>query len=186
MQGISFRFPDIRVANLVCTLLNLHTASSNDSRSKCVGLPKDNPLTDMLGYNLYLSELDHEIMRLGLTHVRYDDEIVVFCDTYAAAEQFKGTLVAFVKNVMKCPVDQNKTRIKKITHLAFLGLSLKRGHWYIQSSVKDRAVDDYLRHLFGYALRNDKSLLWPGYRKLTKFINFYEDVYAVQEEIKPW
>ena len=184
MQKIRIVFQDKRVADLICTLLGLNASTSNGPRSQHVGIPKDSPLAALLGYELYLSELDQEIMRLGLTHVRYDDEIVVFCDNYAAAEQIRGTLVAFVKNVLECPVDHNRTRIKDIAHLAFLGVRLQGGQWHLQYSVKKAAASKFIILLMAYGRFQEEHYLWSAYRKLTKFISRYEDVYDLRNEIK--
>ena len=184
MQKISIMFQDKRVAALTCTLIGLNMPAAEGSRTKHVGIPKDNPLTDLLAYELYLSELDQEIKRLGLTHVRHNDEIVVFCVNKEAAEQIRGTLVAFVKNEMKCPVDHNRTRIKDIAHLAFVGLSLQGGRWRMQYRVKNQAASDYLVAVMTYTKLLDDSQLWNAYRKLTKFISFYEGVYALENEIR--
>ena len=184
MQKIRIVFQDKTVADLICDLVGLNAHAAGDSQTKHIGIPKDSPLATFLAYDLYLSELDQEIKRRGLAHVRYNDEIVVFCENKESAEQIRGALVAFVKNEMKCPVDHNRTRIKDISHLAFLGLQLQGGRWRIQYSLKDKAAGDYLVALIAYAKLQDDSLLWRAYGKLTKFISLYEDVYALQNEIQ--
>ena len=139
----------------------------------------------MLAYELYLSELDQKIMRLGLSHVRFNDGIVVFCDTYEAAKQVRGTLVDFVKNVMECPVDYNRTRIKDIACLAFLGLRLYGGNWRIQYKLRNAATGLFSRVALEYAMEHrDDSLLWLAHEVLTNFIGFYEEVYALETEIR--
>ena len=182
MQKIDIMFQDRRVANLVCTLMGLNTSTVGDSQTKH-GLPKDSPLATMLAYDLYLSELDQKIVRLGVPHVRYNDEIVVFCDNHAAAKQIRCTLVNFVKNAMQCPVVY--TRIKEIAHLAFLGLRLHGGNWRIQDKMRNAATGLYIRVALEYATEHrDVSLLWLAYEVLTKFISFYEDVYSLETEIR--
>lgn len=184
-QKIKIMFQDKRVADVVCALMGLNVSAADGRKGpKNAGISEDSPLANMLAYDLYLSALDQEIMRLGLTHVRYDDEIVVFCDTYTTAEQLKRSLVAFVKDEMKCSVDYNRTRIKDIAHLAFHGLSLQGGRWRMQYSVKNAAASDYLVAMMAYPKLMDDSLLWNAYRNLTKFINTYEGVYALENEIQ--
>jgi len=184
MQKINIMFQDKRVADLIYTLLGLNTSANGGSQTKHVGIPKDSPLAAMLGYELYLTELDQAINRLGLTHVRFNDEIVVFCDNHAAAKQSRGALVSFIKNVMECPVDYNRTIIKDIDRLAFLGVSLQGGRWRMQYNVKNAAASDYLVSVMAYIKLKDDTLLWNAYRTLTKFITFYDDVYALQSEVQ--
>ena len=190
MQKIHIMFQDKRLAVLICTLLELHESTTDgNKRTKCVGIPKDSPLSAMLGYELYLSELDQEIMRFGLTHVRYDGEIVVFCDTYAGAKQIKSDLSDFAKKTLGCPFDYRRTTIKDIAHLAFLGLELQGGRWCIQYKVKNAAASDYVIDIIIYSRLKEDSQLWEAYRKMTSFINFYEGVYALRNEIlrlKKW
>lgn len=184
-QKIHIMFQDKKAANLICTLLDLQASTADAHKgTKHVGIPKDSPLADMLAYNLYLSEFDLGLMRLGLTHVRHNEEIIVFCNSLKSAEQAKDMISAFAKNTLECPVDQVRTRIKDIAHLAFLGLELQGGRWRMQYSVKNAAASDYLVALMAYPKLMDDSLLWNAYRKLTKFINTYEGVYALENEIQ--
>ena len=184
-EKIHIMFQDNRVADLICTLLGLRDSTTDGTnQTNYVGIPKESPLAAMLGYELYLSEIDQEIMRLGATHVRYNDETVVFCDSFEAAEWIKGTLVAYAKNVMKCPVNHNRTRLKDIAHLAFFGLYLHGGNWRFQYEVKNTAASDYLIAGLAYIKTMDESLLWKAYRNLTTFISVYEDVYDVENEIQ--
>ena len=85
---------------------------------------------------------------------------------------------------MKCPIDYNRTKIKDISRLAFLGLQLQGGRWRMQYKMKDKATGDYIVALIAYTKLQDDSLLWDAYRKLTKFISRYEDVYAIHNEIQ--
>lgn len=184
-QKIRIMFQDKRVAKLICTLLDLKASEADTHKGpKHVGIPKDSLLTDMLAYNLYLTEFDQGLRRLGLTHVRHNEEIIVFCDSLKSAEQAKDTISAFAKNTLECPVDQVRTRIKDIAHLAFHGLSLQGGRWRMQYSVKNAAASDYLVALMAYPKLMDDSLLWNAYRKLTNFISVYEGVYDLENEIQ--
>ena len=184
-QKIRIMFQDNHVADLVCKLIGLNEpATDGHDQTKHVGIPEDSPLASLLAYDLYLPELDQEIRRHGFTHIRYNDEFVVFCKTYAGAEQIRGTLVDYAKNVMNCPVDHNRTRIKDIGHLAFLGLRLQGGKWRIQYNVKTQATRDYVDAAIAYTDFSDNSQLWNAYWKLTGFINFYEGVYDLENEIK--
>ena len=184
-QKIHIMFQDKKAANLICTLLDLQTPAADTHKgTKHVGIPKDSPLADTLAYNLYLSELDQKLRHLGLTHVRHNEEIIVFCNSLKSAEQAKDAISAFAKHTLECPVDQVRTRIKDIAHLAFVGLSLQGGRWRMQYSVKNAEASDFLILLMAYARSQKEHYLWTAYRRLTKFISRYEGVYALKNEIQ--
>ncbi len=184
-QKIHIMFQDKKAANLICTLLDLQTPAADTHKgTKHVGIPKDSPLADTFAYNLYLSELDQKLRHLGLTHVRHNEEIIVFCKSLKSAEQAKDAISAFAKHTLECPVDQVRTRIKDIAHLAFVGLSLQGGRWRMQYSVKNAEASDFLILLMAYARSQKEDYLWTAYRRLTKFISRYEGVYALKNEIQ--
>ena len=186
-EKIHIMFQDKRVADLICTLLGRHeSAADAHNGTQPVGISKDSLLASMLAYNLYMVELDQEIARHGFDFVRFNDEIVIFCDKRASAERIKGTLVSFVKNDMKCPVNYNGTRIKDISSLAFLRLRLHDGgNWRINQSLRGGVKGWYTRAVLKYATEQlDDSVLWRAYNILPSFIGFYEDVYPLETEIR--
>ena len=184
VQKIQIMFQDERVADVVCALMGLNVPEADEhNKAKYFGIPKDNPLTDLLAYGLYLRELDQEIMRLGLEFVRFNEEYVVFCDSYAHAKHAQSMLWAFARDTMGCPVNRNYSQIKDIAHLAFRGLRLWRGKWRIQEQLKKNAEDGYLARLAGSVSNMDRSELWKAYSLLTRFISCFEGVDDVKDEV---
>ena len=186
LRKIHIMFQDKRVEDLICTLVGLKAPVADGRKLvKYVGIPKKTPLTGLLVYDIYMGELDQEIARHGLDFVRFNDEIVIFCDTHASAERIKGTLVSFIKNEMKSSVDYNRTRIKDIDGLEFLGLKMHGGNWRIQQSLRGAMKGWYTRTVLKYATEQlDDSVLWMAYEVLTNFIGFYEDVHPLETEIR--
>lgn len=132
VQKIQIMFQDERVADVVCALMGLHVPEADEhNKSKQFGIPKNTPLTDLLAYELYLHELDQAIAHIGLEYVRFNEEYVVFCDSYEHAKVAQTIIWAFAKDAMGCPVNRNYSQIKDIAHLAFHGLRLWRGKWRI-------------------------------------------------------
>ena len=123
-------------------------------------------------------------MHLGLPHVRYNNEFVIFCDSNESAEQIKLSLYAFMKNTLGFSFDPRRMKIKETAHLGFLGLYLHGGKWRFQYKVKNTAASDYLVAVMAYVKIKDDSLLWQAYKNLTRFISFYEGVYALENEIQ--
>ena len=195
VQKIQIMFQDERVADVVCALMGLHVPEADEhNKNKYFGIPKYNPLTDLLAYELYLHELDQAIAHLGLEFVRFNEEYVVFCDSYAHAKVAQTIIWAFAKDTMGCPVNRNYSKIKDIAHLAFRGLRLWRGKWRIQEQLKENAEYNYTVGLAKYLLSvhaspeteySDKkdAILWSAYRQLSRFISSFEGVDDVKDEV---
>lgn len=190
VQKIQIMFQDERVADVVCALMGLHVPEADEqNKSKHFGIPENNPLTDLLAYELYLHELDQAIAHIGLEFVRFNEEYIVFCDSYAHAKDAQTIIWAFAKDAMGCPVNRNYSKIKDIAHLAFRGLRLWRGKWRIQEQLKKKAEDGYRARLAGYVSNMDRSELWEAYSLLTRFISCFEGVDDVNDEVlsmKKW
>ena len=185
VQKIQIMFQEKRVADVICALMGLNVPSADNHKgTKNAGISEDSPLANMLAYDLYMGEFDQEVARLGLDYVRFNDEIVIFCDTNTQGEQVKNTLFDFAQNTMGCPVDRRHTKIKDIAHLAFFGMNLQDGRWCIQYKVKKAVANSFIILLMAYGRFQEDHYLWSAYRKLTKFISRYEDVYALENEIK--
>ena len=195
VEKIQIMFQDERVADVVCALMGLHVPEADEhNKNKYFGIPKYNPLTDLLAYELYLHELDQAIAHLGLEFVRFNEEYVVFCDSYAHAKVAQTIIWAFAKDTMGCPVNRNYSKIKDIAHLAFRGLRLWRGKWRIQEQLKENAEHNYTVGLAKYLLSvhaspkteySDKkdAILWSAYRQLSRFISSFEGVDDVKGEV---
>ena len=195
VEKIKIMFQDERVAEVVCALMGLHVPEANEhNKNKYFGIPKYNPLTDMLAYELYLHELDQAIAHLGLEFVRFNEEYIIFCDSYAHAKDAQTIIWAFAKDAMGCPVNRSYSKIKDIAHLAFHGLRLWRGKWRIQEQLKKKAEYNYDAGLSKYLLSvhaspetaySDKkdAILWSAYRQLSRFISSFEGVDDVKDEV---
>ena len=177
-------FRDGRVAETICTLLEQSVKSNSNKKAKSVGIPKDSPLANLLAYDLYMNLLDQKIMRMGLTHVRYNEEVVVFCESYEVAEKALRTLINFAKNSLGCPISRRYTKIKDMAHLAFRGLRLWGGNWRLQYKVKNAVASDFIISMLAYGRFQEEHYLWSAYSLMTKFISRYEGVYALKKEIE--
>ena len=198
-QKMQIVFQDTRVVDVICTLMGLHVPEADeDNTSEHLGIPTNTPLTDLLAYEIYLAELDQEIARLGLEFVRFNEKYIVFCDSYEHAKHAQSMLWAFTKDTMKCPANRSYSKIKDIAHLAFYGLRLWRGKWRIQEQLKKNAEDGYGAGLVKYLLSvhaschatgtaksddENESILWSAYRKLSRFISFFEGIDDVKDEV---
>jgi hypothetical protein len=59
--------------------------------------------------NLYLTPLDGELERRGLAFCRYADDITVFVGSARSAERVLNSLVAWIEEHLKLPVNREKS-----------------------------------------------------------------------------
>jgi len=72
------------------------------------GTPQGGPLSPLLA-NLYLTPLDGELERRGLAFCRYADDITVFVGSASSAERVLNSLVAWIEEHLKLPVNREKS-----------------------------------------------------------------------------
>jgi hypothetical protein len=70
--------------------------------------PQGGPLSPLLA-NLYLTPLDRELERRGLAFCRYADDITVFVGSARSAERVLNSLVAWIEEHLKLPVNREKS-----------------------------------------------------------------------------
>ena len=105
---------------------------------------------------------------------RWEDEIVVFCDSKEMAEKTKQELVDYLENTMKCPVNREQTRIGGEEYLSVFGMDMKHGHWTISESLKQDAHVKYLNKLMEYAGTKDESILCEACADMSRFTRYYK------------
>lgn len=104
---------------------------------------------------------------------RWEDEIVVFCDSKEMAEKTKQELVDYIENTMKCPVNREQTRIGGEEYLSVFGMDMKHGHWAISESLKQDAHAKYLNKLMEYTRTKDEAILCDACAEMSRFTRYY-------------
>ena len=105
---------------------------------------------------------------------RWEDEIVVFCDSKEMAEKTKQELVDYIENTMKCPVNREQTRIGSEECLSVFGMDMKHGHWTIAESLKQDAHAKYLNKLMEYTGTKDESIICDACAEMSRFTGYYK------------
>ncbi len=104
---------------------------------------------------------------------RWEDEVVVFCDSKEMAEKTKQELIDYIENTMKCPVNREQTRIGGEEYLSVFGMEMKYGQWNIPESLKQDAYAKYLNKLKEYTRTKDESILCEACVEMSRFIRYY-------------
>jgi group II intron reverse transcriptase/maturase len=84
------------------------------------GVPQGSPLSPLLS-NIMLNELDKEMERQGLRHVRYADDFSIYTKSNYAARKIGNEIYLFLKNKLKLPINREKSGIRKPVNFTILG-----------------------------------------------------------------
>lgn len=87
------------------------------------GTPQGGPLSPLLA-NIYLNELDKELIRRGHQFVRYADDCNIYVKSQRAGERVMRSITLFLEKKLKVKVNPYKTKVGSPLRLKFLGFSL--------------------------------------------------------------
>lgn len=99
---------DPRVLSLIGRYLRAGLLRHGEVEARLDGTPQGGPLSPLLA-NLYLTPLDRELERRGLAFCRYADDITVFVGSARSAERVLNSLVAWIEEHLKLPVNREKS-----------------------------------------------------------------------------
>ncbi len=105
------------------------------------GVPQGSPLSPLLS-NIMLHELDLEMTRLGLRFVRYADDFSIYCENETEAEEISRTVIGFLNQKLKLPINTEKSGIRNPSDFTVLGYTFFVRHADRLRDTYQLAVDD--------------------------------------------
>lgn len=84
------------------------------------GVPQGSPISPLLS-NIILHELDMVMERLGLRFVRYADDFSIYCKTKTEANKAWNTILRYLQNQLKLPINHDKSGIRRPVNFQILG-----------------------------------------------------------------
>jgi len=84
------------------------------------GVPQGSPLSPLLS-NIMLNELDKEMERRGLRHIRYADDFSIYTTSPGEARQEGKAITRFLKDRLKLPINREKSGIRRPVEFTILG-----------------------------------------------------------------
>ena len=126
MWHLSIRMGDKRLLDLIRKILRSGILLGGVSHHRIKGTPQGSPLSPLLS-NIVLDELDQELVRRGLSYVRYADDVLIFVRSKQSAERVYAGISEYITKKMRLKVNVEKSGVRKVHEVTFLGHSLGGG-----------------------------------------------------------
>jgi RNA-directed DNA polymerase len=126
MGQIAKRVDDKRLLKLIRAFLNAGVMENGLINPSVEGTPQGGPLSPLLS-NVVLDELDRELERRGLRHVRYADDCNVYVRSERAGHRVMKSITRFITQRLKLKVNETKSAVARPQERKFLGFSFTDG-----------------------------------------------------------
>ncbi|MBQ8167165.1 MAG: group II intron reverse transcriptase/maturase [Lachnospiraceae bacterium] len=118
---------DKRLINLIHKFLIADAYEKGKGYIKVTkGVPQGGPLSPLLS-NIVLNELDQYLEKKNISFVRYADDCIILFNNKSGAEFFFKNISNFIEKKLNLVINYEKSSIKLITDIEFLGYSFKMG-----------------------------------------------------------
>ena len=123
MNRVAKRITDKRVLKLIRTFLNAGVMEAGLVSPQTEGTPQGGPLSPLLS-NVLLDDLDRELEKRGLRHVRYADDCNIYVRSERAGKRVKESITQWLEKKLKLKVNERKSAVSPQGERKFLGYSI--------------------------------------------------------------
>jgi len=120
MSRVSRKVHDKRLLRLIGRYLRAGVMVEGLHQPTEEGTPQGGPLSPLLA-NILLDDLDQELQRRGLRHVRYADDFLIFVRSEAAAKRVFDSVERYLTERLKLKVNREKSRVCRTDGVEFVG-----------------------------------------------------------------
>lgn len=188
---LSKTIQDGRVISLIHRYLNAGVMIKDKKEETTIGVPAGGNLSSILS-NIMLHELDREVEKRGHRHVRYADDVMIFCRTSRGAERVKKSITNFIEGKLKLKVNKEKTVVAYATKVKFLGFG-----FYFSKGAKVRIhpkslkkMKNQIRYLLNKSKGNVSNEECPIRlrRYIVGWVNYFKvaDMRKILKQIDEW
>ena len=114
---------DKRLLRIIRAFLNAGIMRHGVCIERVEGAPQGGPLSPLLS-NIMLDELDKELEKRGHQFSRYADDCNVYVKTLRAGRRVMESLKQFLNEKLRLKVNEDKSRVSKVTERQFLGFRI--------------------------------------------------------------
>lgn len=109
MHQLSGKIADKRILKLIGRYLRAPMRQEDGTQTKRLkGTPQGGPLSPLLA-NIYLTPLDEELTRRGISFVRYADDIALFASSERAAQRMLTSIKEWLRKQLDLEVNDDKS-----------------------------------------------------------------------------
>lgn len=188
---LSKTIQDGRVISLIHRYLNAGVMIKDKKEETTIGVPAGGNLSPILA-NIMLHELDREVEKRGHRHVRFADDVMIFCRTSRGAERVKKSITNFIEGKLKLKVNKEKTVVAYATKVKFLGFG-----FYFSKGAKVRIhpkslkkMKNQIRYLLNKSKGNVSNEECPIRlrRYIMGWVNYFKiaDMRKILKQIDEW
>ncbi|USS95558.1 group II intron reverse transcriptase/maturase [Serratia symbiotica] len=180
ISRVAKRITDKRVLKLMRAFLNAGIMQAGLVSPQMEGTPQGGLLSPLLS-NVLLDELDRELEKRGLKHVRYADDSNIYVRSKRAGKRVKESITHWLENRLKLKVNERKSAVSPPGERKFLGYSISPGKgraWILIAPESIRRAKSRLREITG---RSKGRSLEQVIGKLRVYLTGWRKYYSLNE-----
>ncbi len=182
------RITDGSILNLIKQFLKSGVMIGGTWQESELGSPQGGVISPLLA-NIYLDELDQEMMKREHRIVRYADDILIFCTSKSGAENALKVASHILEETLKLKVNERKTHIAHSnTGIKFLGVVIYTNH----TSIEEKKLKAFKMKVKQMTKRNGGVNLAKVLKKLNPalrgFVNYFKiaNINTKLKELAGW
>jgi len=176
LKLIRRKISDERLVTLIARALKAGVIVKGKFEKTTKGCPQGSPLSPMLS-NIVLNEMDQELEGRGLVYCRWADDFVILLKSERAARRVMQGMVKYLEEVLRLPVNKEKSEVAKVKDITFLGIQIKAKKIHISN----KSLDKFKTRVKQLTKRNNPLSMYQIIQELNKYLRGWVSYFKIQE-----